>query len=147
MVETDESKSGKKLWRKSTWRSSTLSPKAFDVIVLGDFCKPFYLKKLKISPFTWPGTKKTTNAPEAPASEPEGAQPKQESDSGSDSDDGKHEAKILKQLQFPEIESGSFSAETIPKIIKSLQERMEKLEGTQTTFAEISSLTAVQSQH
>ena len=118
--------------------------KAFNVIVLDDFCKLFYPTKFKISPFTWPGTKKP--ALEAPASALGGAQPKQESDSGSDSEDGKHEAKILKQLQFPEIESGAFSADMIPKIIKSLQKRMEKLEGVQTTFMEMSSLTTIQTQ-
>lgn len=63
-----------------------------------------------------------------------------QSDSETDDDDdgdAKAQSKILKQLQFPEMESGSsFSPDMCVKILRSLQKRMDKLTPFLTSLAE-----------
>lgn len=66
------------------------------------------------------------------------------SSNDSDSDDGKEQEKILKSLQFPEIEGGSFSASMCPKIMKCLTKRLTKLEAHVKTFPERATMTQLQ---
>ena len=54
---------------------------------------------------------------------------KDESESSDDDDDGKEQMRIMKQLQFPEIEANStFSPDMCPKITKCLQKRIDKIQ-------------------
>lgn len=64
-------------------------------------------------------------------------QPDSETDDDDDDVDAKAQSKILKQLQFPEMESGSsFSPDMCVKILKSLQKRMDKLTPFLTSLTE-----------
>ena len=65
--------------------------------------------------------------------------------SSSDSDDGKEQEKVLKHLQFPEIEGGSFSANMCPKVLRCLSKRLTKLEAHLAAFP--STMTPIQSQY
>lgn len=62
----------------------------------------------------------------------------------SDSDDGKETAKILKSLQFPEVEGGTFSASMCPKIQKCLTKRLTKLEAHVKSFPARAAMTQLQ---
>ena len=87
----------------------------------------------------------STQPTQAPQETPNGeAQDVTESE---DDDDGKEQSKILKQLQFPEIEpSSTFSPDWCPKITKCLQKRVDKLMPYLKTLEEKSDLDRVLTQ-
>ena len=64
----------------------------------------------------------------------------------SDSDDGKEQEKVLKQLNFPDVENGSFNPNMCPKVMKCLSKRLSKLETHESSFPEESKRSEVQSQ-
>lgn len=77
---------------------------------------------------------------------PDGEQ-QNDSDSDDTDDDGKEQSKILKQLQFPEVEpSSTFSPDMCPKIIRCLQKRMDKLSPILASMSEKPTLTNVLAQ-
>jgi len=74
--------------------------------------------------------KGSTKAEEPAALEVKQDEKKETGDSDtSDDDDGKEQMRIMKQLQFPEIEANStFSPDMCPKITRCLQKRLDKIQ-------------------
>lgn len=84
--------------------------------------------------------------PDQPAS-PEPAEAASEVSESDSDDDGGELAKVLKSLQFPDVETGGFSSSWCPKVIKCLTKRVTKLEAIKVNFPKDHPMTDVQSQY
>jgi len=72
--------------------------------------------------------------------------PKDDESTASSDEGAKEQEKVLKSLAFPEIETGSFSADWCPKINKCISKRLTKLELQLTQFPPVEKQTSVQQQ-
>lgn len=89
---------------------------------------------------------KKMNKLTSPSAQSEEADVDDISSVSSDSDDGKEQEKVLKQLNFPDVESGSFNPNMCPKVMKCLSKRLSKLETHEASFPEESKRSDIQSQ-
>ncbi len=91
------------------------------------------------------GKRDKTSPKDAPIQEPQRNKTEDPSESSDTDDEGaKEQEKVLKSLAFPDVETGSFSADLCPKVTKCISKRLTKLELHTKAFPDPTTHTEIQ---
>lgn len=122
-------------------RAKVAKTKAGD-LSLGGFCK----ESVHVPYGRMPGACKR-KASESDAEENPGEGDGDSGESGEDDQGAQQQAKLLKQLKFPEVEQGSCLAELCPKASKVLQKRVTNLQAAKDNFDGLQKRSSIQEQN